>query len=66
MGLITKITPDGGMARLLAEPSATNYVAVEPIYQPDAVAALRNPREPLEPEPDAPQSAPPTAAEAAQ
>jgi len=66
VGLITKITPDGGMARLLAEPSATNYVAVEPIYQPDAVAALRNPREPLEPEPDAPQSAPPTAAEAAQ
>ncbi|SHN49034.1 rod shape-determining protein MreC [Erythrobacter sanguineus] len=52
VALITKITPDGGMARLLAEPSATNYVVVEPIYQPDAVRALRRPRDPLDPAPE--------------
>lgn len=44
VAVITKVTPDGGTARLVAEPSATNYVAVEPIYQPDAVAVLRAPR----------------------
>lgn len=41
VAIISKITPDGGMARLVAEPSATNFVAVEPIHQPAAVAALR-------------------------
>ncbi|MBI1401602.1 MAG: rod shape-determining protein MreC [Porphyrobacter sp.] len=53
VGIITAITPDGGLARLVAEPSATNYVAVEPIYQPEAVSALENPREPLEGEAEA-------------
>ncbi|MCZ8136729.1 MAG: rod shape-determining protein MreC [Porphyrobacter sp.] len=41
VAVITETTPDGGIARLVAEPSATNYVAVEPVYQPEAVAALR-------------------------
>lgn len=41
VAVISKITPDGGMARLVAEPSATNFVAVEPVHQPAAVAALR-------------------------
>lgn len=40
VAVISKITPDGGIARLVAEPSATNFVAVEPIYQAAAVAAL--------------------------
>jgi rod shape-determining protein MreC len=40
VAVISQITPDGGIARLVAEPSATNFVAVEPIYQPEAVAAL--------------------------
>ena len=53
VAIISKITPDGGIARLVAEPSATNFVAVEPIHQPDAVAALRAPRAPLEPEDEA-------------
>jgi len=43
VAVIAKITPDGGIARLVAEPSATNFVAVEPIYQPEAVALLRTP-----------------------
>jgi rod shape-determining protein MreC len=41
VAVITQTTPDGGIARLVAEPSATNHVAVEPVYQPEAVAALR-------------------------
>ncbi|GAB4484966.1 MAG: hypothetical protein OHK0018_16580 [Erythrobacter tepidarius] len=41
VAVITETTPDGGIARLVAEPSATNYVAVEPVYQSEAIAALR-------------------------
>jgi rod shape-determining protein MreC len=41
VAVIDQVTADGGLARLVAEPSATSYVAVEPIYQPAAVAALR-------------------------
>ena len=40
VAVIIETTPDGGIARLVAEPSATNYVAVEPVHQPEAVSAL--------------------------
>ncbi len=43
VAVIAKIAPDGGIARLVAEPSATNFAAVEPVYQPAAVAALGQP-----------------------
>jgi rod shape-determining protein MreC len=62
VAVITKTTPDGGIARLVAEPSATNYVAVEPVYQPDAVAALRSPDAPLD-APDEPAIPTPAPAE---
>lgn len=60
VAIIAKITNDGGIARLVAEPSATGFVAVEPVYQPEAVSALTNPRAPLDPAPaaDAPANAP--------
>ena len=60
VAIIAKITPDGGIARLVAEPSATGFVAVEPVYQPEAVSALADPRAPLDPVPaaDAPATAP--------
>lgn len=41
VAVIAKTTTDGGIARLVADPSATNFVAVEPVHQPAAVAALR-------------------------
>lgn len=41
VAVIAKITPDGGIARLVAEPAATSFVAVEPVHQPAAVAAMR-------------------------
>lgn len=40
VAVISKLTPDGGIARLVAEPAATNYVAVEPIFQSAAVATI--------------------------
>ncbi len=42
VAVISQTTPDGGIARLVAEPSATNFVAVEPVHQPVAVSALED------------------------
>ena len=39
VAVLSELTPDGGIATLIAEPSATNYVAVEQIYEPAAVEA---------------------------
>lgn len=39
VAVLSELTSDGGIARLIAEPSATNYVVVEPIYEPLAVKA---------------------------
>ncbi|MFU7528877.1 rod shape-determining protein MreC [Qipengyuania sp. ASV99] len=39
VAVLSEITSDGGIARLIAEPSATNFVIVEPIYEPLAVEA---------------------------
>ncbi|BDI61076.1 rod shape-determining protein MreC [Qipengyuania nanhaisediminis] len=39
VAVLSEKTPDGGIAQLIAEPSATNYVVVEPIYEPLAVEA---------------------------
>jgi rod shape-determining protein MreC len=46
VAVIAKITPDGGIARLVAEPAATSFVAVEPVAQPAAVAELADPESP--------------------
>lgn len=43
VAVIAKITPDGGLAQLVAEPGATNFVTVMPIHQADAVAELEAP-----------------------
>jgi rod shape-determining protein MreC len=43
VAVIAKITPDGGIARLVAEPSATNFVSVLPVHQPEAVEELEAP-----------------------
>lgn len=43
VAVIAKITPDGGIARLVAEPSATSFVAVEQVAQPAAIADLAEP-----------------------
>ena len=40
VAVVARRTPDGAIARLVAEPAATTYVAVEPIHRPAAVAVL--------------------------
>ena len=45
VAVITELTPDGGIARLMADPSATDFVSVEPIYQPAAVETGQTPQE---------------------
>lgn len=65
VAVISTITPDGGIARLVAEPSATNFVAVEPVYQPIAVAALSDEGGELGLSPAPTASASPTSANAA-
>ncbi|MFL0356675.1 rod shape-determining protein MreC [Erythrobacter sp. GH1-10] len=41
VAVLSELTPDGGIARLIADPSATDFVSVEPIYVPEAVDAAR-------------------------
>lgn len=43
VAIIAKITPDGGIARLVAEPAATNFVSVLPIHEAAAIAELEAP-----------------------
>lgn len=40
VAVISSITPDGGIGRLVAVPAATNFVAIEPVHQSEAVAIL--------------------------
>ncbi|MEO6388682.1 MAG: rod shape-determining protein MreC [Croceibacterium sp.] len=43
VAVATTITRDGAIAQLLSNPAATDVVLVEPIWQPEAVAAIRTP-----------------------
>ena len=64
VAVIAKIIPDGGIAQLVAEPGATNYVAVEPIAQAAAVEALAAAEQPS-PKPSASPSSKPAPSPAA-
>jgi rod shape-determining protein MreC len=35
------VTKDGAIARVLSNPAATDYVAVEPVWKPEAVQMLK-------------------------
>jgi rod shape-determining protein MreC len=45
VAVVTELTSDGALARLVAEPSATNFVMIEPIYEAAAVTAAQTPPE---------------------
>ena len=45
VAVLTEVTSDGGIAQLMADPSGTDFVSVEPIYVPVAVGAARIPSE---------------------
>jgi rod shape-determining protein MreC len=40
VAVVVTLTKDGAIARMLSNPAATDYVAVEPIWQPDAIRML--------------------------
>lgn len=40
VAVVTKVTRDGGVGHLLSDPAATDFVAIEPIWQPEARAAI--------------------------
>ena len=45
VAILTEVTPDGGVARLISDPAATDYVSVAPIWQPAAVRSAATPIE---------------------
>lgn len=45
VAVLSEITPDGGVANVIADPAGADYVAVEPIWQPEAVQSAATPVE---------------------
>ncbi len=45
VAIVTEITDDGGLARIVSDPAATDFVSVEPIYEPDAAIGAATPIE---------------------
>lgn len=55
VAILTETRPDGGLARVIADPAASDFVRVEPIWQPDTVnAASQSPNLPLDEPSDTP------------
>jgi len=36
VAIVTRLTDDGAVARIISNPAATDFVAVEPLWQPNA------------------------------
>ncbi len=51
VAIVDTIIDDGALARVIADPAATDYVAVQPMFQPKAVRAMQAP--PPTPNPEA-------------
>ena len=45
VAIITELTDDGGLARIVSDPAATDFVAVEQIFEPEAAIGARTPIE---------------------
>lgn len=45
VAILTETTDDGGLARIISDPAATDYVSVEPIYEPEAALGAATPVE---------------------
>lgn len=49
VAVVYEVTDDGGLARMIADPAATQYVRIEPFWEPEAVeAAQQSPDEVLQ------------------
>jgi len=49
VAVLQEVTEDGGVAAVISDPAATDFVAVEPIWEPDAVKAAQTPAEQVVP-----------------
>ena len=45
VAIVTELTDDGGLARIVSDPAATDFVSVEPIFEPDAAIGAQTPIE---------------------
>jgi rod shape-determining protein MreC len=45
VAILTEKSDDGGVARIVSDPAATDFVAVMPIFEPDAVKVAETPAE---------------------
>lgn len=45
VAILTHRSPDGGLARIVSDPAATDFVAVMPIFEPEAVEVAETPVE---------------------
>jgi len=45
VAILAEVTPDGGVARVISDPAATDFVSVDPIWQPEAVRSAATPIE---------------------
>ena len=43
VAIVTQVTDDGAVARVISDPVATDYVAIDPIWEPEIVRAARQP-----------------------
>ncbi|MGX7952710.1 rod shape-determining protein MreC [Tsuneonella sp. HG249] len=43
VAIVQEVTPDGAVAAVVSDPAATDFVAVEPIWQPRALQAAQTP-----------------------
>lgn len=43
VAIVEEVIDDGAYARIISDPAATDYVAIQPVFQPEAVRALRAP-----------------------
>ncbi|MBX7540759.1 rod shape-determining protein MreC [Qipengyuania sphaerica] len=45
VAIVTELNDDGGLARIVSDPAATDYVSVEQIFEPDAAVGATTPIE---------------------
>jgi len=45
VAIVSEVNSDGAVARMISDPAATDWVSVDPIWQPEAVAAGQTPVE---------------------
>ena len=45
VAIVSEVNDDGAIARVISDPAATDWVSVEPVWQPEAVAAVATPVE---------------------